>query len=162
MEYKNIKEPQYPYASEPAVAYGNRLWSLVLGDKDLKETTPSEATLIALTRTGIAKSSLKHLAYVLGVTMEELSAYLHSSYRNIQRKKEDEILDVTKTEKVLELTTFAQKGIDVFGSRNAFAQWLQSPLIALNGQEPRHLLDTTFGITLLSDMLGRIEHGIFS
>lgn len=136
--------------------------SIILGESSSRYERPSPGRLIALTRTGVAKSSLKSLAFYLGVTMEELSAYLHSSYRNIQRKRDDELLDITKTEKVLELAAFAQRGLEVFGSQANFAEWLQSPLIALDGSLPKSLLDTSFGIGVLTDLLGRIEYGVYS
>ena len=53
------------------------------------------------------------------------SGLLHSSYRNIQRKKTMTYLTRLKTEKV-ELA-FAQRGIEVLGSKEYFIEWLQSP-----------------------------------
>ena len=94
--------------------------------------------------------------------METLSGLLHSSYRNIQRKDEDELLDTLKTEKVLELAAFAQRGIEVIGNKQSFAEWLQSPLVALGNKAPLDFLDTSFGIQMVTKLLGRLEQGVYS
>jgi hypothetical protein len=90
---------------EPAVAYGiqpyETLRVILGGNKNLKKSLTGEFDLINLSRAGIKKSTLKSLAEYLGINMETMSGLLHSSYRNIQRKDEDELLDTLKTEKVL-------------------------------------------------------------
>ena len=94
--------------------------------------------------------------------METMSSLLHSSHRNIQRKDDNELLDSLKTEKVLELAAFAQRGIDVIGDKTSFAEWLHSPLASLGNKRPVDFLDTSFGIQLVIKVLGRLEQGVFS
>jgi putative toxin-antitoxin system antitoxin component (TIGR02293 family) len=53
-------------------------------------------------------------------------------------------------------------GIEVFGDRDNFNIWLNSRSIALGGRSPKELLDTKFGIDLVKDELGRIEHGVLA
>ncbi|MCH7409706.1 MbcA/ParS/Xre antitoxin family protein [Belliella sp. DSM 111904] len=53
-------------------------------------------------------------------------------------------------------------GEKVFGSMDLFRGWLHDSSIPLGGTSPISLLDTTFGIDLVHDELGRIQHGIFS
>lgn len=146
---------------EPAVQY-NVLRAILGGNKSVQKTIAGDFDLIALSREGIKKASLSSLAAHLGISMETLSQLLHSSYRNIQRKSDDDLLDTLKTEKVLELAAFAQRGIDVAGSKEAFIEWLHSPLIALGNKAPLDYLDTTFGIQLALKILGRLEQGVFS
>ena len=146
---------------EPAVKYNNL--NVILGGKQsVIQPVSGDFDLIALTREGIRKSSLKSLAAHLGITMEVMSRLLHSSHRNIQRKEENELLDTLKTEKVLELAAFAQKGIEVTGSKDAFIEWVHSPLVTLNNKPPIDFLDTSFGIQLLLKLLGRLEQGVYS
>ncbi|MBK6828321.1 MAG: DUF2384 domain-containing protein [Chitinophagaceae bacterium] len=135
----------------------------ILGGHQSSVTSPSgEYDLIALTRDGVKKSSLKSLAAYLGISMEQLSGLLHSSYRNIQRKPDNALLDSLKSEKVLELASFVQRGIQVIGSRTGFTQWLQTPLLSLRNQTPLQFLDTSFGIQLLLRTLGRLEQGVYA
>ncbi|HEY5407553.1 MAG TPA: MbcA/ParS/Xre antitoxin family protein, partial [Ginsengibacter sp.] len=131
-------------------------------DKSIKKSFSGDFDLIAISRAGIKKSTLKSLAKHLGITMETMSGLLHTSHRNIQRKDEDELLDTLKTEKVLGLAAFAQRGIEVIGNKEAFAEWLQSPLIALDNKAPLDFLDTSFGIQMVTKLLGRLEQGVYS
>ncbi|HWH63805.1 MAG TPA: antitoxin Xre/MbcA/ParS toxin-binding domain-containing protein [Ginsengibacter sp.] len=146
---------------EAAVQY-ETLRVILGGDKSIKESFSGDFDLIALSRTGIKKSTLKSLARHLGITMETMSGLLHSSHRNIQRKDEDELLDTLKTEKVLELATFAQRGIEVIGNKESFAEWLHSPLVSLGNKTPLVFLDTSFGIQMVTKLLGRLEQGVYS
>lgn len=160
-EYTLKQKGNASLAEEPAVKY--KSLNVILGGKQsVSQPVSGDFDLIALTREGIRKSSLKSLAAHLGVNMEVMSRLLHSSHRNIQRKDESELLDTLKTEKVLELAAFAQRGIDVTGSKEAFIEWLHSPLVTLNNKSPLDFLDTSFGIQLLQKLLGRLEHGVYS
>lgn len=160
-DYTLKQEEIASLAEEPAVKY--KSLNVILGGKQsVNQPVSGDFDLIALTREGIKKSSLKSLAAHLGITMEVMSRLLHSSHRNIQRKDEDALLDTLKTEKVLELAAFAQRGIDVTGSKEAFIDWLHSPLVSLSNKSPLEFLDTSFGIQLLQKLLGRLEQGVYS
>lgn len=161
---KAYPKPEFdnpPALQEAAVKYES-LRVILGGRQTLRQSLSGDFDLIALTREGIKKSTLKSLAEHLGISMETMSGLLHSSYRNIQRKDEDELLDTLKTEKVLELAAFAQRGIEVIGSKEAFKEWLHSPIVALGNKAPLDFLDTSFGIQLVIKILGRLEQGVFS
>lgn len=146
---------------EAAIQY-ETLRVILGGNKSIKKSLSGDFDLIALSRTGVKKSTLKSLSDHLGITMETMSSLLHSSHRNIQRKDDDELLDTLKTEKVLELAAFAQRGIGVIGTKESFQEWLQSPLISLGNKTPLHFLDTSFGIQMVTKVLGRLEQGVYS
>ena len=157
-----IDEDDPPTIVEEAAVQYESLRVILGGNKTLEKSLRGDFDLIDLSRTGIKKSTLKSLADYLGITMETLSGLLHSSYRNIQRKDNDELLDTLKTEKVLELAAFAQRGIEVIGDKESFAEWLQSPLVALGNKTPLDFLDTSFGIQMVTKILGRLEQGVYS
>lgn len=158
--YTQPGEP-LPAVEEAAVQYQS-LQAILGGNKSLKKNISGDFDLIAITREGIKKSTLKSLAEYLGISMEIMSRLLHSSHRNIQRKDEEELLDTLKTEKVLELASFAQRGIEVIGSKESFAEWLHSPLTALGNKTPLDFLDTSFGIQMVLKILGRLEQGVYT
>ena len=157
----NLEEEIPSLVEEAAVQY-ETLRVILGGNKTVKKSLAGAFDLISLSRTGIKKSTLKSLADYLGITMETMSGLLHSSYRNIQRKNDEELLDTLKTEKVLELAAFAQRGIEVIGNKESFAEWLHSPLISLGNKTPLHFLDTSFGIQMVTKILGRLEQGVYS
>lgn len=55
-----------------------------------------------------------------------------------------------------------RKAEKVFGDAAAAADWLNSKNTALGGVTPRSLLNTGGGTQSVLDVLGRIEHGVFS
>lgn len=153
--------PSSSHVEEPAVKY--ETFNVILGGKNNSlKPVPGDFDLIRLTREGVKKSSLKAVAAYLGISMEAMSGLLHTSYRNLQRKDDDSVLDTLKTERVLELASFAQRGTEVIGNKKMFAEWVQSPLMALGNKKPIDFLDTSFGINFLLKILGRLEQGVFS
>jgi uncharacterized protein (DUF2384 family) len=55
-----------------------------------------------------------------------------------------------------------KKGQEVFGKKSLFFSWLNEPNIALGMVLPSKLLESSWGLKLLSNELSRIEHGIFA
>ncbi|HMW65956.1 MAG TPA: DUF2384 domain-containing protein [Chitinophagaceae bacterium] len=159
--YSLQKSDASAMVEEAALKY-ETLGVILGGSKTVKTDLTGDFDLIALTREGIKKSTLKSLSQYLGVSMETMSRLLHSSYRNIQRKDDDELLDTLKTEKVLELAALTQRGIAVIGNKVAFSEWLHAPLPALANQSPLDYLDTSFGIQMVTRLLGRLEQGVYS
>lgn len=158
----NFDDEDIPSMVEEAAVKYETLRVILGGSNSIKKSFSGDFDLIDISRTGIKKSTLKSLARYLGITMETMSGLLHSSYRNIQRKDDDELLDTLKTEKVLELAALAQRGIEVIGDKESFAEWLHSPLISLSNKTPLDFLDTSFGIQMITKILGRLEQGVYS
>lgn len=50
-----------------------------------------------------------------------------------------------------------RKGIEIFGNKENFREWLCSPNIAMGGNMP-----IAYDWELIYDVLGRIEHGVFA
>ncbi|MBB6005439.1 MbcA/ParS/Xre antitoxin family protein [Arcicella rosea] len=62
----------------------------------------------------------------------------------------------------LEQSALYEHGLSVFGDSRKFENWLRKPNDALDEKIPFDLLNTAEGIKKVDDILGRIEHGIFS
>lgn len=123
---------------------------------------PQSFDIIKLSRQGIIKQFLLDLAEKLSITMQELARVLHVSERTLQRYSSNEKLSSDTSERALLLAQLYRRGITVLGSANNFKDWLKTPLPAFQQQAPLSFLDTAFGFSLVSDELGRIEHGIFA
>jgi putative toxin-antitoxin system antitoxin component (TIGR02293 family) len=151
--------------SEPLPVYGFTGINFILHKKSYDSSIAlnfNDIDLINLAREGVKKDSLKSLNNYLGITMEQMATLLGTTYRNLHRKDANEILDNSKTEKAIELATFARRGVQVIGSEEGFKSWLQSPIKSLSNKKPLDYLDTTFGIQMVLKILGRLEQGVFS
>ena len=54
-----------------------------------------------------------------------------------------------------------QHALRVAGSPQRLAQWMQTPIPALNGRTPYAMMQSEEGRKQVEDVLGRIEHGVF-
>lgn len=54
------------------------------------------------------------------------------------------------------------RAVEVLGNERDALHWLQTPRFALNNQIPLKLIETDEGQQEVLDLLGRIEHGVFS
>ena len=124
---------------------------------------PSAGYLISTSRQGIPFHTFTKMTANSPFSMDDWSVFLHLSERTIQRyKKEEKTFDPIHSEKILEITLFYNRGIEVFGNSEQFDTWLDAKNIALGGIKPKELLDSTFGIGLLKNELTRIEHGVLA
>ena len=122
-----------------------------------------EINLANRVRDGLTYSYFSTLSDRIQIGVQEWADYLHISERTIQRyKKEGKVFDPIYSEKIILVELLYKKGVDVFGIEDNFYTWMDTKSIALGGVKPKDLLDTSFGITMVYDELGRIEHGIFA
>ena len=127
----------------------------------VKESGPMP--LIYYTRQGINFDSFVQLAGMSPFNIQDWSKFLHLSERTMQRyKKEKKRFGPIYAEKIIEITILQKYGAAVFGNDENYAQWMDINNIALDGSKPKDLLDSTFGIKLIKQELGRIEHGILA
>ena len=94
----------------------------------------------------------KDWALLLGLSPHALKRFQEKGTR----------FDVVHSDKILLLDQLNRRGIEVFGAKGPFYDWLQYPNRALDGRRPRNLAVSAFGISLILEELGRIEHGIFA
>lgn len=120
-------------------------------------------TLIEKIKKGISFNAFSKLVKNTPFKISEWAGFLHISERTMQRyQKENKNFDALYTEKIYEVSMLTNYGVEVFGSIDNFNQWLSTSNVALGGIVPKTLLDSTFGIQVLKDELGRIEHGILA
>jgi putative toxin-antitoxin system antitoxin component (TIGR02293 family) len=121
------------------------------------------AHLTSVVRDGLSYNYFSTLSDRIHVGLQEWADYLHISERTIQRyKKEGKVFDPIYSEKIILVELLYKKGVDVFEVEDNFYTWMDTKSIALGGVKPKDMLDTSFGITMVYDELGRIEHGIFA
>jgi putative toxin-antitoxin system antitoxin component (TIGR02293 family) len=122
-----------------------------------------EVNLANMAREGVSFYRLTKLSEYIQLGMQEWAEYLHLSERTMQRyKKEGKTFDPIYSEKIIIIELLYKKGINIFGIKDNFYTWMDTVSVALGGVKPKDMLDTNFGITMIYDELGRIEHGIFA
>ncbi|MGJ7030353.1 type II RES/Xre toxin-antitoxin system antitoxin [Niabella hirudinis] len=154
---------------EPAAAYypgssriGFSITLMGLKEDQAFKTVRNTADFIDRIREGLPKKALDHLAGVMGVSDAEMARMIHTSDRTLRRYTAAQKLNAEQSERVIELARLYARGVDVFDDLDNFKTWMRVPVDALGAKKPIEFLDTSMGIELLMDELGRIEHGIFA
>ncbi|RYZ24033.1 MAG: DUF2384 domain-containing protein [Chitinophagaceae bacterium] len=129
----------------------------------MSEDDKNLLAIIELVRAGVSVHDFNEISKLTPFTQAEWAGYLQVSERTMQRNQKDQKpWPAIQSERIVELALLYQYGVSVFGDQESFNAWLGGRNIALGGHAPKELLDTKFGVTLVKDALGRIEHGIFA
>ena len=90
------------------------------------------------------------------------AAYFGISTKSLQRyKKAGERFKPVHSEKSMEMAEVIYLGLTLFGSADKFNTWLIQPSLALGGEKPLDLLKDSYGKSLVTGELTRMNHGIF-
>ncbi len=108
---------------------------------------------------GLPYRSVRLLMNFLDLTTREIADLTGVSQRTITRWNEESIIGVLPSKNLVKVDSLVHRGIEVFGSENAFKKWLQQPNIALGDDKPIDLLSTPYGAELVEDALEAMEYG---
>jgi putative toxin-antitoxin system antitoxin component (TIGR02293 family) len=128
----------------------------------LKETIRTPLDLVKLGGKGVSKGAVSRLAKHLSIGLQEIAPLLSVNLRTIQRYNAERVFSRSVSERILRIALVVSKGEEIFGSGEHFNTWLKEPNRALADKKPLDLLVSAFGIDMILDELGRIEHGIIS
>ena len=147
-------------------AGAKRVVEVLGGTKVLGPKVRTFEDLKARIRKGLPYGAVVALAKTIeddGVKQETLSAALGlPTPRTLRRRKKPNRLEPGESDRLVRTARIIARAIDVFGSREKAASWLDRPNRALGGEKPLSLLDTEIGAGQIEDVLGRMEHGVFS
>jgi putative toxin-antitoxin system antitoxin component (TIGR02293 family) len=115
-----------------------------------------------LVEDGISKLSLEALKKQMGFDYDQLAQVLNVARATLINKKSSEKFNTDLSDKIMNLADIITYGFEVFEDHARFKAWLLSPVRALGGKRPFDLLHTSFGRDEVRDLLGRIDHGVYS
>lgn len=122
--------------------------------------TPSK--LIEVLRAGLPVQELHDLQTSLDVPMDKLFPMLGISKATLHRRKAEGRLDQAESDRVVRYAKLMGKAVGVLESEENARQWLTSPQFGLGGAVPLEYAETEVGAREVEDLLGRIEHGVYS
>ena len=122
--------------------------------------TPSK--LIEVLRIGLPVQELYDLQASLDVPMEKLFPMLGISKATLHRRKAGGRLDQAESDRVVRFAKLMGKAVEVLESEENARQWLTAPQFGLGGAVPLEYAETEVGAREVEDLLGRIEHGVYS
>ena len=135
----------------------------ILGEKNIKSEIESPFDYIHVASGGLSASIIKNFSSFFNLNREVTAALFDVSSPTIYRwTKTGKILDRNFAVKIFEMTDLFLYGSGIFESKENFSKWLNLPNTALGGMEPIELLGIPGGISKVKDIIGRIEHGVYS
>jgi len=119
--------------------------------------------LVKVIRDGIDYKTFESVALKTPLKDKDWAIVLDTTLRTLIRyKKDNKTFAPKQTEKIVEIQQLMQYGEEVFEDMDSFHSWLMMNNVSLGGVSPKELLDTSVGIGIVKDTLGRIEHGILA
>jgi len=117
--------------------------------------------LIGIARKGIQTKYINKIQKFTSLSDQELSSILPISQRQLFRYPAEHNLNKEITSHLIQIIELFQKGYNLFG-KEKFKIWIRTSNKVLNKNKPIDIMDTSIGIEMIEDVIGRIEHGVYS
>lgn len=118
----------------------------------------------ARVKAGLPVAELDALRKLLGLTAEGLARKIGISIATLSRRRQSRRpLDVGHGDRLLRLARLFQLATALHdGDEEAARAWLRKPARALDGETPLDHADTEVGAREVENLIGRLEHGVYT
>jgi putative toxin-antitoxin system antitoxin component (TIGR02293 family) len=121
------------------------------------------ASLIGLLLSGLPWSSVTNFVQNSGFSPSEVAHFVRVPERTFARRRESGFLEPAESERLLRLADVFARALRLFdGDRDAARRWLTSPVKGLGNSKPIDYAQTELGASEVRNLMGRLEHGVFS
>tara|TARA_R110002050_G_scaffold200591_1_gene335528 strand:+ start:72756 stop:73175 length:420 start_codon:yes stop_codon:yes gene_type:complete len=137
-KFKDTSSTPLTTLNEPTISYGSN-------------------SFYELSSRSISKEYIKGIIQLAKLTVTELISFIPISIDSYKRRVD---FNPAVTEKVLEIEEVYRRGLDAFGE--PFYDWMDAKNVSLGGKKPKELLVNSFGVRILLDEIGKLEHGVLA
>jgi len=135
----------------------------ILGKNYVNGELESPFDFIHIAKEGINANVVKNFRIYFSLSRDTTAEMLNISAPTLYRwTKSNKKLEKNYSIKLFEIADLFLYGEDVFKNKDNFFKWLNLENTALGGLEPIELIEIPNGISKVRDILGRIEHGVYS
>ena len=140
-------------------------------ERDIEEIDANalaESTFFAQTpiverlREGFKMREFRLLQDLLKISEEELGRYLGISPATLHRRKKAGHLETPESERIVRFARLFGIVMEVLETKDATREWLKALNPGTAGEAPLSYADTEFGAREVENLIGRIDHGVFS
>jgi len=121
--------------------------------------TPALAALVCK---GLPFSELETLRAQLDLPLDRLAQFLGLARATVHRRKASGHLNADESDKVLRFARLLGQAAKVFGGITGARAWLETPQYGLAGAVPLAFAGTEVGAREVENLIGRIDHGVYS
>lgn len=120
-------------------------------------------SIIEQLKEGFPYKAVTNLEQGSGLSLERIADLVHIPARTLARRKLQNQFESDESERLLRLAVVFEKSLDLFnGNVTGARQWLESPALALGGKTPLEMSRTEIGAREVEDLIGRLEHGVYT
>ena len=118
----------------------------------------------ARVKAGLPVTELDALRELLGLTVENLAGKIGISIATLSRRRQRrQPLDAGHSDRVLRYARLFRLAADLHdGDEVAAREWLSKPARALDGETPLEHAETEAGAREVENLIGRLEHGVYT
>lgn len=127
-----------------------------------KNRIHSDMDIAKQIRKGLPFTLVENICLELNISQQELTKSIGINIRTLARRKKENKLQADEGDKLYRLVRIYALAIETFENKQVALRWLNTPKTTLGGEVPLQWLDTDAGAREIEQLLGRIEHGIFS
>ncbi len=117
--------------------------------KKIKEGLPAETVVTLSTSLDLP---LKAIAQIADIAESTLA----------RRRKKNTKLKADESDRIVRIARLRDRTVDVFEDDQRANRWLKTSLRALGDHSPLEYAESELGAQEVMNLLGRIEHGVFS
>ncbi len=126
-------------------------------------TAANSAELIRQLERGFSFKTLHVLESRSGLSLTRLASVIGIPERTLARRKASGKLTPEESERLLRISAVFEAAVDLFeGDVSAAVNWLTTPRKVLGDRPPLAYARTEPGAREVENLIGRLEHGIFS
>lgn len=113
--------------------------------------------------TGFSFDALERLGRTTGLPLEKLRVAVRITSRTLTRRRRDKKLSPEESDRLVSVSRLLAQTFEMFeGNAEAGLRWFQSANRALGGLSPIEAAATETGTREVENLIGRLEHGVFT
>lgn len=118
----------------------------------------------ARVKAGLPIAEFDALRELLGLTVEGLAAKIGISIATLSRRRQSgQPLDAGRSDRLLRFARLFRLAAALHdGDEQAARDWLSKPARAFDGETPLDRADTEAGAREVENLIGRLEHGVYT
>ena len=127
----------------------------------IEAATPVE--LARVVENGLEFGTLERVRRVTGWPMERLATAVGISPRTLSRRRKTSRLKSWESDRLVSISRLLALTLELFeGDRERALTWFVQPVRALGDVSPLEMAATETGTREVENLIGRLEHGVFS
>jgi putative toxin-antitoxin system antitoxin component (TIGR02293 family) len=121
------------------------------------------ASLLERIREGLSYGALERFQRNIALTTEQVAALIQINPRTLALRRSERKLAPDESDRLVRAARLFAKALALFeGDAAAAREWLAAKAPALGGETPLAVARTETGAREVENLIGRLEHGVFS